>query len=121
MSVSQGGIERVAEQRDIKLIPVSGVVSSAGNNTCVTPASGKKLRVYYLGYNPSAPVEAAFRFGASGGLFLRYNIAVANSIIMKDTGDSEKYFEGLIDEALILNLSSAVATIWNAHYEEKEP
>lgn len=99
-----------------RLMPASGSVSSAGNNACVTPASGKRLRVYYAAYNNSGAVEAAFRFGASGPLFLRNNLVMAGSIIMKEFGT--KYVEGGIDEPLYLNLSGAVATIWNAFYVE---
>ena len=93
----------------------SGSVSASGNNTLITPAAGKKLRTYYLAYNPSAAVEAAFRFGAAGGLFLRNDLTTAGSIVAKDFGDF-RYVEGAVDEALILNLSLGVSTIWNAFY-----
>lgn len=98
------------------LTPASGQVNGLGNNTLITPASGKKLRLYYANYNPLLAVEAAFRFGAAGTLFLRANV-VANSVIGKDWGDF-RYVEGAVDEALILNLSLAVATNWNAMYVE---
>lgn len=100
-----------------KLTPISGIASSSGNNLLITPAASKKLRIAYLSYNPNASVEVAFRFGAGGVLFLRNNVAVANSIIAKDFGDT-KYVEGAVNEALNLNLSSAVDTIWNALYTE---
>jgi hypothetical protein len=102
-----------------QLTAVSGVVSSSGNNTCITPASGKKLRVTYLSYNPSAGVEAAFRFGAAGGLFLRNALTVGGGVIAKDIGGFY-YVDGAVDEALILNLSAAVSTNWNAFYLEVE-
>lgn len=100
------------------LVPLvaSGQVSSSGNNTLLTPAAGKKLRLFYLSYNPLLAVEAAFRFGASGSLFLRNNL-VANSVVAKEFGMS-RYLEGAVDEALILNLSLAVNVIWNAFYSE---
>ena len=91
-------------------------VSSLGNNTLITPATGKKIRAYYLNYNPLSAVEAGFRFGATGTLILRCNVT-ANSVIAKDYGDF-KYIEGAIDEALILNLSLAVNVIWNVFYLE---
>lgn len=94
----------------------SGSVSGAGNNTLITPTAGKKLRVYYLSYNPTVAAECAFRFGASGSLFLRNNIT-ANSVIAKDF-NTFRYIEGAVDESLILNLSAAVATIWNVFYIE---
>lgn len=101
----------------LKLTPVSGSVSSSGNNTVLTPTSGKKLRIYYLSYNPANPVDIAFRFGAAGPLFLRNNIVQGGSIIAKDFGDA-RYVEGAVDETLVLNLSSAVTAIWNAFYVE---
>lgn len=100
-----------------KVIAVSGSVSASGNNTCVTPTSGKKLRISYLAYNPSAAVEAAFRFTTGGALFLRNSLTVAGSVIAKDYGDF-RYIEGGVNETLELNLSSGVATIWNANYVE---
>ena len=94
----------------------SGQVSLSGNNTLITPTSGNKLRIYYCSYNPLLAVEAAFRFGASGTLWLRNNIT-ANSVISKDFGDV-KYVEGLVNEVLILNLSLAIATNWSCFYKE---
>ena len=96
--------------------PASGSVSASGNNTLVTPTAGKKIRLFYCSYNAGLAVEAAFRFGAAGTLFLRNSIT-ANSVIAKDFGDF-RYVEGAVDQALILNLSLAVATIWNALYVE---
>ena len=98
------------------LIPSSGQVNGAGNNTLITPSSGKKLRVFYASYNPLLAVEAAFRFGAAGTLFLRNNI-LANSVIAKDLGDF-KYLEGAVGDALLLNLSLAVNTNWTVFYQE---
>ena len=98
------------------LTPASGQVTTLGNNTLLTPASGKKLRIYYVSYNPLVAVEAAFRFGAAGALWLRNNIT-ANSVIAKDCGDL-RYLEGAVDEVLILNLSLGVAVNWNVFYLE---
>ena len=98
------------------LTPLSGQASSSGNTTLITPASGKALRVYYASYNPLLAVEAAFRFGAAGGLWLRNNLT-ANSVVAKDFGDF-RYLQGAADEVLILNLSLAVAVNWNVLYKE---
>lgn len=100
-----------------KVTPTSGSASSSGNNTLITPTSGKKLRIFYLAYNPSAANEVAFRFGAAGGLFLRNSLTVGGSVIAKDFGDL-RYIEGAVDETLVLNLSSGSTTIWNAIYTE---
>lgn len=100
----------------ISLTPRSGSVSGLGNNTLLTPAAGKKLRLAYASYNPALAVEAGFRFGAAGPLFLRNSVS-AGSVIAKDFGDM-RYTEGAVDDSLILNLSIGVATIWNALYQE---
>lgn len=100
-----------------QLIPISGTASGSGNNSILTPTSGKAINLAYASYNPSAPVECAFRFGTSGQKFLDNNIVAAGSIIAKDFGDF-RYVKGAINESLYLNLSSAVPTIWNAFYWE---
>ena len=100
----------------LKLTPASGSVTGSGNNTLITPASGKKLRLSYASYNAALAVEAGFRFGAAGTLFLRNSIG-AGAVIAKDFGDM-RYVEGEVDEPLVLNLSLGVATIWNALYVE---
>ena len=99
-----------------ELTPASGQVSGSGNNTLITPASGKRVRVYYAAYNPLLAVEAAFRFAAAGALWLRNNVT-ANSVIAKDFGDF-RYVQGAVDEVLILNLSLAVSTNWSCFYVE---
>ena len=95
----------------IELTVISGSVAGSGNNTVLTPTAGKKLRISYLSYNPALAVECAWRFGAAGPLFIRNNMP-AGGIVAKDFGDM-RYLEGEINESLILNLSSAVTTIWN--------
>lgn len=99
-----------------QLTIASGQTAAAGNTTLVTPGAGNRLRISYVSYNPAAAVEAAFRFGAAGPLWLRNNIT-ANSVVAKDFGDY-RYLEGGADEALILNLSAAVATNWTCFYIE---
>jgi hypothetical protein len=99
-----------------KVTAASGSVNGTGNNTCITPSSGKKLRLFYLSYNPFLAVEIAFRFGVSGPLFLRSKL-MAGGVISKELG-TNRYLEGAVDEPLILNLSGNVDTIWNAFYIE---
>lgn len=95
----------------------SGSVSSSGNNLCITPTAGKKIRLHYISYNNAAAVEAAFRFGAAGTLFLRNSLTVAGCVIAKDFGDF-RYIEGAINEVLNINLGTAVTVIWDAFYTE---
>lgn len=112
-----GNLATIKMNTDLRLLtPTSGSVSGLGNNTLITPAAGKKIRLSYASYNPALAVEAGFRFGAAGTLFLRNSIG-AGSVVAKDFGDM-RYLEGAVDEALILNLSVGVATIWNALYTE---
>ncbi|OGO36717.1 MAG: hypothetical protein A2W35_17965 [Chloroflexi bacterium RBG_16_57_11] len=94
----------------------AGTASSSGNTTLITPASGKSVRVYYASYNNALAVEAGFRFGAAGTIWLKNNL-VANSVISKDFGDL-RYVQGAVDEVLILNLSLAVSTNWTVFYVE---
>lgn len=124
VTVSMAGVSTESTVSSIKtntdrvaLIPLSGVASSSGNNLIVTPSASKKLRIYYLSYNPALPVEAAYRFGTTGQLFLRNNLTTAGSIISKDFGDF-RYVQGAVDEPLYLNLSLAVSIIWNVFYVE---
>lgn len=95
----------------------SGSVNSSGNNTIVTPTSGKRLYVHYVSYNPAAAVEAAFRFGATGTLFLRNSLLSGGGVVAKEFGD-KKCVRGAVDEPLILNLSLGVSVIWNCFYHE---
>ena len=99
-----------------KLRVGAGQVSVAGNTALITPALGKSLRVYYCSYNPKGAVEAAFRFGPTGLLFLQNNIP-ANSVIAKDFGDF-RYLEGAVNEPCMLNLSQGVVTKWTVFYLE---
>lgn len=98
------------------LTPASGQVASSGNNLLITPSGGKALRIYYASYNPLGAVEAGFRFGAAGTLWLVNNVT-ANSVISKDFGDF-RYLEGAVNQVLNLNLSLAVATNWTVLYKE---
>ena len=101
----------------IALTPASGEVSGLGNNTLVTPTGGKKLRLAYVSYNPALAVEAGFRLGSSGTLFLRNSLTAGGAVVAKDFGDM-RYVEGAIDAPLVLNLSLGVSVIWNALYVE---
>lgn len=100
----------------VSLTAASGSVAVSGNNTLITPTAGKALRVYYASYNPALAVEAAFRFGAAGTLWLR-NSVTANSVVAKDF-NALRYLQGGVDAVLFLNLSAAVTTLWNCFYEE---
>lgn len=82
----------------------------------ITPSSGKRVRVNYCSYNPLEQVEAAFRFGAAGPLFLKNEIK-GYGIVSKEFG-SRRFIEGNVDEPLNLVLGANVATNWSIFYEE---
>ena len=116
-AATENTLAAIDANTDLRLLTTgSGSVTGIGNNTLLTPSSGKKLRLAYASYNPALAVEAGFRFGAAGTLFLRNSIG-AGAVVAKDFGDM-RYIEGAVDEALILNLSVGVATIWNALFTE---
>jgi hypothetical protein len=114
--VDGSAVTQPVTQTRLTTLAVSGSVAGSGNNVCITPASGKKIRLFYLSYNPSGAAECAFRFGAAGTLFLRNSVG-AGAVVAKDFGEFRN-LEGAANESLILNLSSAVSTIWNAIYQE---
>lgn len=94
---------------------VSGNTSTSGA-ALVTPASGKKLRVYYASYNPQlVDTELGFQF-ASGVLFL-YNQVPAGSIVAKDFGDT-RYIQGGIDEPLNIFIGTFALVYFNVFYTE---
>lgn len=102
-----------------ELTEISGLVNGSGNTVILTPASGKKIRLYYASYNVlGTGIEASFRFGVAGQKFLRNSIVVSGAIIAKDFGD-RRYVQGATNEALYLNLTAgSIDVIWNAFYIE---
>lgn len=94
----------------------SGQVTTSGNTSLVTPASGATLHVHYCSYNPKAATEAGFRWGSTGTIFLR-NDVTANSVIAKDFGET-RYIMGKPDESLFLNQSVATTVNWTVFYTE---
>ena len=99
----------------LQLTPAGGQVSSSGDNTLITPSSGKLLRIYYLSYNnTTATVECYFTF--AGVNFLRNKI-IANSVIAKDFGDF-RCVQGSVGGTLVLNLDTATPVNWSCMYVE---
>lgn len=114
-----GHVTNVTDFEDVtlggSLLFAGGTVTTAGNNTVVTPTAGKQLRVYYLSYNNEAAGKLGFRFGAAGALFLNYRL-VANSVIAKEL--TPRFLQGAADEVLILNLDTAFTANWTVFYRE---
>lgn len=115
--VDGSSVTQPTAQTVFQVSALSGTAAGSGNNTLLTPAAGKAVRLNYMCYNPSAGVTAAFRFGAAGSLFLLTTLTVGGSVIAKDFG-AFRYLQGGVNEALILNLSSGVSTNWNIFYTE---
>jgi hypothetical protein len=96
---------------------VSGQVTNSGDTTIITPAVGKRIRIYYVSYNLIDPTitEIYFKF-PSIGPFLRNKIT-QYSVIAKEFG-TVRPLCGIINDVFIINLDQAVRVNWNASYEE---
>lgn len=94
----------------------SGQVTASGNTALVTPAIGATLHIHYCSYNPRGATEAGFRWGTTGTIFLRNDVA-ANSVIAKDFGET-RYISGKPDESLYLNQSADTTVNWTVFYTE---
>lgn len=98
-----------------------------GEFELLVPTVGRRLRLFYLSYNPDAPCEVmGFQFGPTPGIppddwessrFLRNQIAVAGSIIAKDFGD-QKYWQGGFNQSLYLVIVGVATVAWNVAYIE---
>jgi hypothetical protein len=119
MKVRRDGIpeEQPVATNLYELTPASGTITDAGNTIVLTPSAGKRLRIFYLSYNPDGETDIGYRFGAAGPLFLFNHIRFGGSIVGKDFGD-QRYLQGAVDEDLVLNQSAIVNTNWNVFYLE---
>jgi hypothetical protein len=95
--------------------------STAGNNTLHTPASGKKIRLYFFGYSAGADVTglvAALKFTTSGTVFDRQYLIAAGQPYARNIQAGKRYIDGGVDEALILNLDVSQTVYCNVELEE---
>lgn len=93
--------------------------SASGDATVHTPASGKSIRLFYLGYSAdganSADVTAYVKFGAGSAI---YKQSLAAKAMFAHTVAARRYVQGAVDEALTLNLSAAQTVHVNIEYLE---
>lgn len=94
----------------------SGTASSVGDNDILTPASGKKIVLHWLGLftsqDNSAENEVIAKFGAGGQS--KYTVPMGNPGAFSHW----EPIEGAIDEKFILNLENTQPVKWNVTYEE---
>ena len=109
-------IERVAGI-DIMLSIASGTANAAGNNTIITPASGKKVEPHFLMYNLEATNTVFWRFGAAGTGFILANLP-KDSTISKSIDHVNLRLRGAVDAPLILNLANASNVNYTVFYIE---
>ncbi len=101
------------------LTPKTATVSSSGDTVFHTPASGKSLRLYYLGYSAdganSADVTVYVKFGSGSAI---YKQSLAAKAMFAHTIAANRYVQGGVNQALSVNLSAAQTVHVNVEYEE---
>lgn len=89
-------------------------VATLGDNTIITPALGKKVRLHWLGLstsqNNAGEVEALVKFGTT--VIYRWQLGNPGAFSHWETVD------GATDQALVINLSQAYAVNVNYTYQE---
>lgn len=95
--------------------------NTIGTTIVHTPAAGKKVRITYYNLNAdagnAAAVTASLRFGVAGADLVKASL-VAGAILARNIGAGKRYFEGAINESLIVNLSAAQLVNVNIEYAE---
>lgn len=94
-----------------------GTVSTAGNNVLVTPATGSRLVLSYLMYNPEVDMRVFWRTGATGMECMKTNVP-ANSVIARGFDADIGWALG-VNESLNLNLSTAGNVNYTVFYTEE--
>lgn len=95
--------------------------SASGPNTIHTPAAGKKVRLYYLGYSAGATVSGVLvgmRFTAGGADFDNQYLISPGQPFGRNIQAGKRYIDGGTDELLVVNLSAAQTVYCNVELEE---
>lgn len=101
--------------------------SSSGDNTAHTPASGKKIRLYFFGYSASSAVTgvlvglklAGYDPGTgAGAVFDQQYLVAAGQPYARNIQGGKRYIEGSVNGALTINLSAAQTVYLNLELEE---
>lgn len=82
--------------------------SASGDNTLVSAVTGKKIRVHGYVLSASAAVNAKFRSGTTDVTGLLYPGANGGAVAPR-AFSPDGWFETVAGQALVLNLSAAVA------------
>lgn len=93
-----------------------------GDTTIHTPATGKRIRLFSFGYSASGTldtgnVKTRWRFGV--GSYKDTQFLTGNQGYAKSPGNGKFYYEGGIDESLIVNLGIAANVAVNIDYDEQ--
>lgn len=101
-----------------KLDSHTGTATANGSTAILTPAAGKKIRVYFFEENNggSSDITVYFTFAVSAvsfgkGLRAKNGGSLARSLV-------ENYFEGAVNEALSINLSATGTVNWTIGVQE---
>jgi hypothetical protein len=94
----------------------AGLANTTGDNTLHTPATGKKIRLYWLALSTSQDNAAEnlvrVKFGAAGSDVYRWRMGNPGAF------SGSRTVEGAVDTALILNLANVQPVDWNVDLEE---
>lgn len=88
----------------------TGLLSTAGDNTVITPAAGKRIQVVWVNFLPNSDNTVAnlvtVKFGTGAGFYLNYAV-----------GHFE-VFTGAVDQSVVVNLTNAQPVAVTIHYSE---
>jgi len=96
-------------------------VSSAGDNTILTPGEGNRLRVFYIaiasdGANSDTAVTVTIRFGDDAPLYI-FSL-FAGCILARAIGASGRHLQAQTGESLIVTLDAAETIHVSVEYDE---
>lgn len=126
----KGGVPTLVEDTDplpviadeSEITPLHKTFTSSGATIFVTPAAGKRIRLwwYNLGADPAngAHVIAALRFGVAGTDFYKTALSQYGAATAHSFKAGRSYHQGAVDESLYVNLSAAQTVYGNIDYEE---
>lgn len=95
--------------------------TSTGDNAIHTPASGKKIRLYFFGYSAGSNVEGilcSLKFNTSGTVFDRQYLTAAGQPYARNIQAGKRYIDGAIDKPLVLSLDASQTVYCNVELEE---
>jgi hypothetical protein len=100
-------------------------VAAAEETIVVTPASGKAIRLWWYSVTASANntsmVVVGLRFGAGGTDFFRTSLSMHGQGMAHSFRAGHSYYQGAVNQALIVNLDSAQTIFVNIDYQEVTP